>query len=518
MLYGKGAIKKAGKLKRRGEMDSLRRLTEIGMALSRERDVNKLFEMIIEFAMEFTSAEGGTLYVVSADRRTLDFAIVRNRVLGIRLGPAHSTLDWKSVPLFKEDGSPNDSNVSSYCALTGKTVNIPDVYETTGFNFEGTRIFDSRTGYRSKSMLVVPMKNHEDEIIGVLQLINAKDESVGNIVQFSASAQQMAECLASQAAIALTNRMLINELEELFESSIRVITSAIDEKSPYTSGHARRVTYLAMQIAKKINDAKTGPFAKVHFSEDELREIYLASLLHDVGKISIPEHIMDKATKLQCIFDKIELIRMRYELLKTKSHEGKAWTRSELEEEFQFIQRVNTGSETLNDDMLERLKRISQRTLEYGNDVVPIITEEELEKLSVRAGTLTPDEKAIINSHAELTFKMLSKLPFPKRLRNVPFIAASHHEKLDGTGYPRGLRAEDLPLQSRILAIADVFEALTARDRPYKRARTLSEAIAIMDDMAKAGAIDEELFHFFVRSGIPKGYADLELLAEQVDT
>ncbi len=495
------------------EMNVIKRLTEIGIALSREKDIGRIFEMIVEFAMEFTSAQGGTLYVVSEDRKTLNFTVVRNRVLGISQGGITSNVDWKPIPIFKEDGSPNMANVCSYCAITGRVLNIPDVYETTDFNFEGTKAFDAMTGYRSKSMLVVPMKNHEEEIIGVLQLINSEDLSEGRILPFSPSSQEMAECLASQAAIVLTNKILIDDLERLFRSSISVIAQAIDEKSPYTSGHSKRVTALALEIAKRITESKTGPFADIYFSENEMKEIQIASFLHDLGKITVPEHIMDKSTKLQSVFDRIELIRMRYELLKREI----GAIEEKMEEEMKLIEMANSGTYFLTDEILERLKEISERKVKTKDGFIPLITEDELKHLSVRRGTLTEEERAIIESHAETTLRMLSQLPFPRKLKNVPLIAGCHHEKLDGTGYPRKLKGDDLPLKARILILADIFEALTARDRPYKKAKTLSEALAIMEDMARKGEIDKDLFDFFVKSGIPKDYAKRELLPEQLD-
>jgi len=502
------------------EINMLKRLTQIGIALSKEKNINRLFEMILEFAMDFTQADGGTLYVISEDRKTLNFVVAKNKTLAANSKLRDLSTHWNPIPLMNDDGSPNLSNVSSYCAIKGEVINIPDVYESEEFNFQGPREFDLRTGYRSKSMLVVPMKNHEDEIIGVLQLINAKDNSTGQIISFSSFSQEMAECLASQAAIALTNRMLIMELDNLFESSIRVIASAIDEKSPYTSGHSRRVADLAVEMAKRINETKNGPFANLFFNEEELKEIALAALLHDLGKISIPEHIMDKRKKLESVLDRIELIKMRYEILKREratSKDVKSDEDSEIEKEIRFIEEVNSGNFPLSDEMLERLRRISKRTYRSDKGDMPLVTKEELKHLSVRAGTLTQEEKAIIESHAEITFKMLSQLPFPRKLRNVPFIAGSHHEKLNGKGYPRNLKAEDLPLQSRILSIADIFEALTAKDRPYKKAKTLSQAIRILKEMAEKGEVDRDLVDLLVESGIAYEYGRRELLPEQID-
>lgn len=499
------------------KLDALKKLTQIGIALSAEKNIDRLFRMILEFAMDFTRADGGTLYIVSDDKKTLNFALIRNRTLGIEWGIGASPVKWPPVALFDEKGTPNLSNVSSYCAITGKVLNIPDVYRSTEFNFDGTKAFDSKTGYRSKSMLVVPMKNHENEIIGVLQLINAMDRKKTKVKRFSFSSQEMAESLASLASVALTNRMLISELELLLQSSISLISSAIDERSPYTSGHSRRVTELSVEIAKKINEAKSGPFANIFFSEDEIKEIEIASLLHDLGKLSVPEKILDKATKLQCIFDKIDLIKMRYEILKKEAGAKSTEERKKLDEEIEFLESVNRGNYPLTDEMIERLKRISKKTVRVDGGAIPLITKDELESLIVRAGTLTEEERKKVMSHAEVTYRMLCQLPFPKKLKEVPLIAGAHHEKLDGSGYPKKLKAENIPLKARILAIADIFEALTARDRPYMKAKKLSEVLKIMEDMAKKGEIDKDLFELFVKSGIVLAYAKKEMLPEQID-
>jgi len=296
------------------QIEQIRRLTRIGTALSAERNIERLFEMIVEEAREFTGADGGTLYIMSDDETALQFAIVQTETLHVRMGGTGGKITWNPVRLQNPDGSPNHGNVSAHVALTGNTVNIPDVYDAGGFDFRGTKKFDSQTGFRSKSMLVVPMKNHENDIIGVLQLLNARDEERRDVVSFSPKCQEMTESLASQAAVALSNNRLIHDLEVLMESFIRAIATAIDEKSPYTGGHVRRVAGLSMEIARKINDMKDGPYADVCFSDDQLKELQTAAWLHDVGKVTTPEYVVDKATKLETIFDRIELLRLRFEL------------------------------------------------------------------------------------------------------------------------------------------------------------------------------------------------------------
>ena len=515
------------------QIEQIRRLTRIGTALSAERNIERLFEMIVQEAREFTCADGGTLYIMSDDETELQFAIVQTETLGVRMGGTGGKITWKPVRLIKPDGSSNHENVSAHVVLTGSTVNIPDVYAAGDFDFQGTRKFDAQTGYRSKSMLVVPMKNHENDIIGVLQLLNARDEKRNEVVSFSPKCQEMTESLASQAAVALSNNRLIHDLQALMESFIRAIATAIDEKSPYTGGHVRRVAELSMEIARKINVMKDGPYADVCFSDDQLKELQTAAWLHDVGKITTPEYVVDKATKLETIFNRIELLRLRFELcgLQAKLRKSNKEPIPELaqteqndemektlREEFRFLSDANYGSERMSDEMMGKVRAIAARTWELNGKREALLSPEEVENLTIRQGTLSAREREIIQNHATMTYKILSQLPFPKKLRHVPDYAAAHHEALNGKGYPRGLSAAQLSLQSRILALADIFEALTAKDRPYKKGKTLSEVMHILEMMVKGGHIDADLFALFQSEKIHLDYAHHELSPQQIDS
>jgi len=512
-------------------------LIKIGIALSSEHNIERLLEMIVDQARRLTNADGGTLYILNDEKTALDFAIVQNASLNVRMGGSGKPMKWKPVNLKNIDGSPNYTNVSSYVALSGEVINIADVYNAKGFNFDGTKRFDAGTGYRSKSMLVVPMRNHENDIIGVLQLLNAIDKKTGKIIKFSRTSQDITLSLASQAAIALTNNRLIQDLANLLESFIRSIAAAIDEKSPYTGGHVKRVAGLVMDIAERINQCTEGYFKDIHFSADELNELRIAAWLHDVGKITMPEHVVDKATKLETVCDRVMLLKTRFEILKRDyeikllkekiiSEYGENSIKKEmtedifyrtLQDDLDFIINLNKGSEFVDDAMIERLNSIKTKTLFIDGKPMPLITDDELYNLSIKRGTLNCEERAIINNHAALTYKMLSQLPFPKKLRRVPEYASAHHECLNGTGYPFGLKEEQIPLQARIIALADVFEALTAKDRPYKKAKTLSEAIKIMTFMVKDRHIDPNLFDFFVKEKIYLDYAKKELSPTQID-
>jgi hypothetical protein len=315
------------------------------------------------------------------------------------------------------------------------------------------------------------------------------------------------------------------------ESFIRAIATAIDEKSPYTGGHVRRVADLTMDIARKINDVTAGPYAPVHFSADELKELQIAAWLHDVGKITTPEYVVDKATKLQRIYDGIELLRLRFALSslqeKNRRREDRSSRESEpggdddyealLAEEFRFLSEANRGGERMSDEMVARVKTIAGRRWEVDGCQENILTEQEVECLNVRQGTLTDREREIVKNHATVTHKILSQLPFPKKLKHVPEYAAAHHEAPNGTGYPKGIDAGKLPLQCRILALADVFEALTAKDRPYKRGNTLTEAMHTLMLMAQDRQIDADLFDLFRGEGIHREYALRELAPAQID-
>jgi HD-GYP domain-containing protein (c-di-GMP phosphodiesterase class II) len=506
--------------------ERLEQLNLIGASLSGERDINRLLELILTAAKSITGADGGTLYRVTEDK-TLRFEIVRTSSLRYYLGgTSGNPVPFYPIQLYRE-GKPNHSMVAAYAALTGKTVNIADAYAADGFDFSGTRAFDSKTGYRSKSFLTVPMRNHEHETIGVLQLINAQARG-GEIVAFSASDQRLAESLASQAAIALTNRMLINQLEQLFESFINLINSAIDEKSPYTGGHCQRVPQLTMMLAEAVNETREGPLADFHMTEKDRYELKIAGLLHDCGKVTTPVHVVDKATKLETIYDRIHLIDTRFEVLKRdleldrlrggldeKQHRARV---RELEEDRKFLHACNVGGERMRDEDVARVRRIAAyRWRDVSGHEASFLTEDEVKNLTVRAGTLTDDERKVINHHIVATIKMLEELPWPKHLTNVPEYAGGHHERMDGKGYPRGLKREQMSVQARCMGIADIFEALTARDRPYKKGKTLSESLEILGRMKLNNHIDPDLFDIFVRRKVYRRYAEMFLEREQID-
>ncbi len=520
----------------------LNELAAIGCALSAERDTSRVLEMILSQARKFTGADGGTLYLFSEDGRELVFHVLHNETLKSYMGgTSGKPVTLPNVPLYDEQGNPNRANVSAHVAIEGKIVNIPDVYEAEGFNFEGTKKFDKSLGYRSMSMLVAPMRDHEDVIIGVLQLINAKDKATGKTIPFSASVVEMTMALASQAAMVLTQQRLIRDLKNLFDSFIRAIATAIDEKSKYTGGHISRVAELTMMIAEKVNEVKEGTYADFEFNEDELEELRIAAWMHDTGKITTPEYVVDKSNKLETIFDRIDLVKTRWQaitllrLLEAErekvalASEGADTEKIEeidkrcaadldrLDKELEFITKANTGGEFMADEKIEHLEKIAKGAFSVKGEQHPFLMEDEVYNLAIRKGTLTDEEREIINNHAPMTIKILEQLPWPKKLARIPEIAGGHHEKLDGSGYPSGLKDDQISLQSRIMAVADIFEALSARDRPYKDPMPLSQAIKILGFMVKDNHVDSDVVDLFVNSGLVYEYARQYLDSEQID-
>lgn len=570
---------------------SFKRLIEIGIALSAEKDTNKLMETILLEAKDIARADGGTLYIRTKED-TLKFEILRNDSLGIAQGgTTGEAIDLPPQNMYDEDGSPNNQQIVSNAALSRKTLNIADAYDSTEFDFSGTKRFDEGTGYRTKSVLTVPLKNNQNSVIGVLQLLNASNDK-GEVIAFSDELAPMIEALASQAAVALDNAILIEAQENLLDSFITLMARAVDAKSPYTGGHCERVPELTEMLTRAVCGTTAGPFADFDLTEEEWHELHIGAWLHDCGKVTTPEYVVDKATKLETITDRIHEVRMRFELLKSEaviayqekllagtdySDELKFQLDQQLaqiDDDFAFIAECNLGGEFMADERVERVKQIAgatwTRTL---SDRIGIAHEEqkrrsiepekslpcqeplladrldhviehdaivhsadpanpygfkvdvpankynlgEIYNLCISRGTLTEEERFKINDHIVQTIVMLESLPFPKHLERVPEIAGGHHEKMDGTGYPKRLNGGDMSVPARVMAIADVFEALTAADRPYKAPKKLSESIKIMSFMVKDQHLDGELFQLFLETGVYKDYADRYLLPTQID-
>ncbi|MCR6632781.1 MAG: GAF domain-containing protein [Magnetospirillum sp.] len=568
----------------------LARLVDLGIAMSAERDSNRLMEMVLLGAKELTNADGGTLYIRGEDDK-LHFQIVRNDTLDVALGgTSGNEVTIPPVALYDTEGAANHRNVVSHAVHEQQTVTIADAYDSSRFDFSGTRLFDERNGYRSKSFMTVPLKPRGGDVIGALQLINARPPNSDTVVPFSPEIQRFVEALAAQAATALYNRELLSAQERLMDSMIQLIAGAIDAKSPYTGGHCARVPELALMLAEEASVQSRGPLAGFRFeTEEEWREFRIGAWLHDCGKVVTPEYIVDKATKLETIYNRIHEVRIRFEVLLRDAEIARleavaagtdpaeaaavcAERKARLLDDFAFVAECNVGGEYFAPEKVERLKRIAETTwTRHFDDRLGLAHEElkryagvpaaplpaveslladkpwhviprdggihrayadlgfqvkvpenlynlgEVYNLSIGRGTLTEEDRFKINEHIMQTIAMLERLPFPKHLKRVPEYAGTHHETLTGSGYPRKLDAQRLSVPARIMAIADIFEALTASDRPYKKAKTLSESVKILSFFKKDGHIDPHLFDLFLTSGVYRRYAERYLLPEQID-
>jgi HD-GYP domain-containing protein (c-di-GMP phosphodiesterase class II) len=573
-----------------GDYAAYRRLIDLGIALSAEHDHARLMERILMEAKDFTNADAGTLYL-KTDEDNLCFQILRNDSLDIAMGGTTGVeIDFPEVPLLSEDGELNLNNVASAAAHNGETINIKDAYSSTQYDFSGTKAFDERSGYRSISFLTVPLKNHDGIVIGVMQLLNAQDRDTGAVIPFDPEVEPLIDALASQAAVSLDNQMLLEAQKQLLDAFIELIAGAIDAKSPYTGGHCQRVPELTKMLARAACEQTDGPFKDFDLTEDEWYELHIAGWLHDCGKVTTPEYVVDKATKLETIYDRIHEVRMRFEVLKrdaeiayltarldggdeTELKAARDTALAALDDDYAFIAECNVGGEFMADDKVERVAQIADREwtrtlsdrigISYdeakrrerepekslpateklladrydqviereAQDLMPAdnrwgfnmtVPEKkfnlgEVYNLCIGRGTLSTEDRYKINEHMVQTIKMLESLPFPRHLRRVPEFAGGHHEKMDGTGYPRGLSESDMSVPARIMAIADIFEALTAADRPYKLPKKLSESVKIMGFMEKDSHIDGELFKLFLNSGVYKEYGERYLMPEQMD-
>ena len=522
--------------------DRVKRLQEIGLSLSTEDDINVIFELIMVEAKNITNADGRTLYMISDDGQTMKFEIMQTDSMDFAQGGTTGVeITIPPMQLFDEEGNPNHSSNVAYSANTGKTANIKDVYTAKGFDFTGPKNFDKDTGYKTKSVMSVPLKNHENDIVGVMQLINATHNKSGKVVAFSDDMQKQIESLASQGAVALTNKRLVAELKNLFESFIQLIATAIDKKSPYTGGHCERVPEITMLLADAVEKTKVGKYADFSMNEDERYELYIAGWLHDCGKVATPPHVVDKGMKLETITDRIEVMDTRFEVLKRdaeismlkkqialikkgsangaiKTLETDLETQTnQLSSDQTFIQKTNRGGEFMEEEDQQRVADIGNYKWKLEGKKINFFDEKDVRNLQIPKGTLLPEEREIINDHIVITIDMLEKLPYPKKLRNVPEFAGGHHEKLDGTGYPKGLKDEEMSVQAKMMAIADIYEALTAADRPYKDGKKLSQAMRIMGFMKKDYEIDQDLFEIFVKEGVYKLYAEKYLGDDQLD-
>jgi HD-GYP domain-containing protein (c-di-GMP phosphodiesterase class II) len=503
----------------------LRELNAIGIRLSEESNPRFLLETILSKAREITSSDAGSLYIVdqAADGGHLRFALAQNDSVSIPFRAA-------TLPL-------TEASVAGYVALTGRIVNLADAYAPPGDSpFTINRWFDEQTHYRSKSMLVVPMRTPQGETIGALQLINCTGDWRGSLAEpaaverhvrpYGARHEKLAGSLASQAAVAIHNRRLYLSIRDLFEGFVKASVTAIEARDPTTSGHSFRVADLTVGLAEVVDGCGTGPYARLRFSADEMMELRYAALLHDFGKVGVREHVLVKSKKLYPA--DLERIRHRVEILKRelalRTARAKldaavarrsdyttvaarldaelAATLGDLDRQLDLVvlaNEPNVQARELNGD----IGVVAARVWEDSEGVTrSILTADEARILTIPRGSLTDAERRDIQDHVVHTFEFLSRIPWTKELRRVPDIAGAHHEKLDGSGYPHRAPAEEIPVQSRMMTIADIYDALTATDRPYKKAVRCDEALAILDAERRSGALDSALLDLFISARV----------------
>ncbi len=532
LLEGRNRILHDGEYLKQTERNGDRNqsVMQISTALSQEKDLSKILEMILKEAISYTNSEGGTIYL--KENKQLCFKSLINKKLDIYVNDPN----FPCVELYI-NGEENSENISAIAALQKKITNVPDVYlyNIDGFSFEGVKKFDKANNYRTKSMLVIPMIDQDDEVVGVVQLINKKSED--SYIAFDKSDIEMTTTYTNWAASAITKNRLIDDLEALLLSFLESISVALSAKSPYGYGHIARVAELMKLFSSKINEDRS-VFKDIKYTKDELKELEVAAWMHDVGKIATPEYILDKATKLETIYDRIAEIKMRFSYLKSalksqmleekiellakkRKKEIKALEEeyaslvSKLDSDLEFLEKVNQPIAVLSKQELERIQSIANKSYQIEGESFTLLSPDECLNLSIERGTLTEKERQKINEHAQISNEMLGMLTFPKKFSRVNEIASSHHEKLNGKGYPKGLKADEISFEGRLMAIVDIFEALTANDRPYKRPKTIEETFGILEAMAKAYELDSDIITFLKQSKSYEEYAKKYLLKEQ---
>jgi HD-GYP domain-containing protein (c-di-GMP phosphodiesterase class II) len=525
-------------IKKYTEQSAFQHLLDISVQLSSEANSDILMEKILLAAIDVSHANAGSIYLVN-DENELEFRTIINKTLDIHFGGSSAEkITFPTIPL-QLNGENNESAIVAHTANTGEIINVTDVYDEQPFDFSAARKMDRKTGYRTQSMLTFPLQDHTDDIIGVIQLINAVEQNT--IVAFSKEIERQILSFASLGAIALTNRALIHDMEQLFEAFAQTIASAIDEKSPHTGGHCKRVPELTLMIADAVHKEQNGPLASFNMSAEERHQLDIAGWLHDCGKIATPDSVMEKGKKLQTVFDRIQYIDAKLEIaardikIKYQAEIIKALklgnsidviqlarveevAEKQINFDRAFLQKINVGGEFLSDEQLAYIQEIGSRySISINGVQQPLLSDDEINNLSIRRGTLNDVERETIKRHMNITQNILEALPFPKHLSKVTEYALGHHETLDGKGYPNGLTKEQMSVPARVMAIADIFEALSAADRPYKQAKPVSECLKIMGRLVMNNHLDADIFTIFVRAKVYESYIDKFANPKQLD-
>lgn len=510
---------------------------EVLVNLLAERDVDTLLENVLKEAMKIAHADGGTLYMLKGEGKQakLVFECLINKSLNSFISRESDENKFSSLDLFDETGSPNSQTVSCHAANEKRLINIPDIYTSTEFDSTGAKAFDKQANYRTQSLLTVPLLNHDNDVIGVIQLINATEPANDQTIAFSKDFEPVITALTQYAAIVVNLQILLEDHRLLLESFIKCIAGAIDAKSPHTSAHCQNIPLIMdMMIDAISHDSEY--FPDISINDEERYEIQVASWLHDCGKLTTPDSVLEKSTKLHRMSDAIHEVNNRFMILKqqTELHAHKRIIENldqkqtiedklileleQLEDERAFIETCNKGGEFMSEEHQQRVHDIAQRIwIDHTGKQQNLLSTDEIYNLCIARGTITKEERDIINNHMQVTIDMLESLHFPKDLKRVPEIAGGHHEKMNGKGFPKGLTREQMSVPARMMAIADIFEALTSKDRPYKDPMKLSQTLSIMNNMAKDEHIDAELFAMFLKQGVWMRYAQHNLNPEQLD-
>lgn len=468
-------------------------ILDIGIAVAGEKDRNKLLDMIIDKGMELTNCDAGTLYILKDDK--LHFKIMKTISQGVDKGRNGEVIDIPAVPLREE-------NICAYSAIHKKPLNIEDVYFSDEFDFSGPKNYDKMTGYRTQSMLAIPLIGVNDDVLGVLQLMNAKNNE-GVVCSFEKSLEHIVFSLSSQASIAVCNMQYMDEIKNTLWSFTEAMTEAIDARTPYNASHTRNVGKYAGILADYFNELYEKGEETEYFTNDRKEQLLMGAMLHDIGKMIVPTKVMNKATRLGEDYDKVmqklEFYRVKYEVMHLKGllpdEEFKEKT-GQIDNAVSVLEKVD-GAGFVDDELSAKLEEVLAYTYQDltkdNSEEVPYFTEKEKDCLRVKKGTLTAEEREIMESHVVMTERILSKVQFHSFYKDAPLFAAQHHECLNGKGYPRKLTEKDLPLESRILAVADICDALLSTDRPYKKPMPKEKAFFILEDMAKSGNIDGKI-------------------------
>ncbi|TME69794.1 MAG: GAF domain-containing protein [Chloroflexi bacterium] len=495
-----------------------RELNRIGIALSAERDIDRLQSFILTTMRQLTHADGASLWLKMDEDGAAKLFLASSQ---------NHSIDKDTYQAFKVPV--DERTVVGYTVSMGKSQIYEDAYNPPQGKPLGGRSFDAQYGYRTKSMLTVPMRNYKSEVVGAVQLVNAKrhfetrltvDNVADEVISFQPDDLEMIESIASQAAVALDNKNLLESIQTLFDGFVQASVTAIEQRDPSTAGHSGRVEALTTTLARTVNEIGTGKFLDVHFSDDQLKELRYACLLHDFGKVGVREHILVKAKKL--VPGQLEVIEARFafiersvqvkyatEKLEAMRAERNGSTLHEidrrLDEELAqldvWMQGIVAANEptVMPEDKASMLEFLSQQTYtDISGKAHPMLEPQEFRFLSIRKGTLDPQERLEMESHVTHSFHFLTKIPWTPVMKGIPEIAYGHHEKLDGSGYPRRLAGEQIPLQARMMTISDIFDALTAQDRPYKKAVSSQTALDILHEEANQGKLDKDLLDVFV--------------------